>query len=255
MLALSLITILAVACATGSSVLDKLEAAGEKTGTAETARIYMSGHAEGDSEAAEQFDGFSAEGIIDSGSDSFQIDMSFPGMAGDGFSGDISLIIVGETYYLSVAEPRLLPPGKKWVEMDKTTAEQLGPGISGFQQMGNLTQSAGFVEDAEEVGNERVRGTETTRYRSTFNIAEALEDAEGDERERLEAMRSQVGSDSVIMDFWLDDEGFIRRMAFPVEMPRVGSVDFTMEFDDFGADLQVEAPPAGEVVEASEIGL
>jgi hypothetical protein len=255
MLALSLITILAVACATGSSVLDKLEAAGEKTGTAETARIYMSGHAEGDSEAAEQFDGFSAEGIIDSVSDSFQIDMSFPGMAGDGFSGDISLIIVGETYYLSVAEPRLLPPGKKWVEMDKTTAEQLGPGISGFQQMGNMTQSAGFVEDAEEVGTERVRGTETTRYRSTFNIEEALEDAEGDERERLEAMRSQVGSDSVTMDFWLDDESFIRRMAFPVEMSRIGSVDFTMEFDDFGADLQVEAPPAGEVVEASEIGL
>jgi hypothetical protein len=86
--------------------------------------------------------------------------------------------------------------------------------------------------DFEQVGRAEVRGTPTTHHRGTIG-----DDADG---------TAPQGS---VVDAWVDDEGYLRKMSF-VD----GEATATIEFYDFGADVEIEPPSPDETATIDELG-
>ncbi|CAL9339644.1 hypothetical protein SUDANB58_00239 [Streptomyces sp. enrichment culture] len=150
--------------------------------------------------------------------------------------------------------------GKPWMKVDlrKAAGQQ---GTTG-QPIGDPAQSAAFAkaitdQDVTRTGTATVDGVDTTRYRVTVDVAELPGGA---------ALRRQVG-DTLPMQIWLDEQGRIRRQQIDLTIkapasapagrsegsasPRQMKMSTLMEFSDFGTEVDVEAPPAGQVTDAT----
>jgi hypothetical protein len=101
-------------------------------------------------------------------------------------------------------------------------------------------------------GTAVVRGTETTRYTAQLDLTKALEANASElglselERAQLrraaEELRRQAKLTTVPIDVFVDEDGLVRRLTLASGGERV-SVDFW----DFGADVDVPAPPPADV--------
>jgi hypothetical protein len=99
-------------------------------------------------------------------------------------------------------------------------------------------------DDVREVGREDVRGTPTQHYRAVVDLERVLEGAPAESREEL---RSELEEKTLPIDVWIDDDGLARRVRL-VDHDDEDSATVTVEFYDFGADADIEAPPADQVV-------
>ena len=146
----------------------------------------------------------------------------------------------------------------EWVSMDLdrlATAE--GVDLSQLQAGANndptqvLQALRGASDDVEEVGAEEVRGVATTHYRGTMDLRKAAEQ-QGVDREQLDRLLAQVGSDTMPMDVWIDDDGRARRMR--MSPPTPGSTETTMTIDlfDYGTDEGIQVPPADQVTDITD---
>lgn len=108
------------------------------------------------------------------------------------------------------------------------------------------------ADSAERLGEQQVRGEPTTHYRGRYDLARAVELAEGTQRD---ALRSSLGAAAgvapVPFDAYVDDDGRLRRLTQTVEVPTSPPVDgealsvtTTLELYDFGTDVVVPGPPA-----------
>jgi hypothetical protein len=118
----------------------------------------------------------------------------------------------------------------KWVRStdDDNIGEELSP-----QSLLTLLRDAS--ESTERLGEDDVRGVDTVGYRLVVECEQAkLTDCEGE---------------TAPVAVWIDDEGFVRRIAVTegVVSP------FTFEFFDFGAEVSIEAPAADDVVEVGQL--
>ena len=158
-----------------------------------------------------------------------------------------------------------------------------------FDQCDPLGDAAGLLEVARDpviVGREVVRGTEATRVRfqvslrdlaggalgETFGVDEA--DADSDDgaffddsssdplAEGMEEFFSLLDS-GFQAEAWIDGDSLIRRLAFDLASMFAGlagpdegipSSVITIEFFDFGADIEVDAPPPEAIVDQSMLG-
>ncbi|MER7489172.1 LppX_LprAFG lipoprotein [Streptomyces sp. NPDC126497] len=152
------------------------------------------------------------------------------------------------------------PGGKPWVgiDLEKVAAQQ---GVNG-QGIGDPARTAAYAkaitdEDVTEVGTEEIDGVNTTRYRVSVDVAELP----GGDR-----MRKQLGP-TLPMQVWVDDEGRLRRQQMDMTVrtgasasakPDTGAapqqlrMSTVMEFSDFGAEVDAEAPPAGQVADMTD---
>lgn len=163
---------------------------------------------------------------------------------------------------------RMLPEGKTWISMDLETAgEQAGLDLSQLMQAGtndpsrSLEVLRGVAEgEVEEVGTEEVRGEPTTHYRATIDMERAIERMPEETREDFRVLMEEAGfPDTLPVEVWMDDGGLPRRYVQSQELtpPGAGSAlqqTITMEMFDYGAEVDVEPPPAEETVDASELG-
>jgi hypothetical protein len=230
----------------------------------------------------------SGEGAFDAHSDraALSLDLSafaellggmFAGLAGgnadapdfgDPAAWRIEAVQDGEVMYMRFpAMASELPAGKSWVRMDLgEAAKGQGFDFSGLQELtGNDPRKVlGFLRAAsaeiETVGREELRGVQTTHYRATLNLAEYGKLAPADEREELGTMLGdvieQTGLDEIPVDVWLDEFGLVRQldMSFTATQPgTTESVEAAMRFElfDYGKEVEVEPPPAAEVVDAA----
>ena len=121
--------------------------------------------------------------------------------------------------------PGLVSGGADWIGVDLAVDsgvldEYLDLGEGDPARLLETLEAAGAFE---AVGSERVRGVETTRYRGT------------------------VASSRI--DVWVGADGLVRRAT-------VGDGDGTnveLELYDFGADVEIEPPPADEVTELGDL--
>ena len=161
-----------------------------------------------------------------------------------------------------------LPAGKSWVRTDARSAA--GPGFD-FSQFEQVTSSdprklldliQAVSGEIETVGTEQLRGVETTHYRVTVDPLAYEKLAPPDKPQKLdslvEGMAAQSGPREVPVDIWIDETGFVRKltMAFSATQPDVsGSSEVSMSFElyDYGADVDIELPPASEVIDASAV--
>lgn len=152
-----------------------------------------------------------------------------------------------------------LPKGKTWIKIDLAKAAKQN---GGAEQASDPASSAAFAKavsdkQVKKLGSERVGGTDTTRYRVRIDVDKM---AAGDDSMAKE-LKQQLGS-SIPMELWLDDEGRMRRQQIETEVkvPKEGSegaagkaaVKTVIEYRDFGTEVNVEAPPAGQTADMME---
>ncbi|MGD9485127.1 hypothetical protein WDH52_18050 [Streptomyces sp. TRM70308] len=146
----------------------------------------------------------------------------------------------------------------RWLKADLAELAR-SQGASGGARPHDPAASAEYAkavsdEDVKEVGTEQVGGVDTTHYQVSVDVSElarANEQAAGQLEQRV--------GDTLPMELWLDDDGLIRRQrvdltvrppqgasASAEQAPEKAKVSMVMEFDDYGTDVSVEAPPTDQ---------
>jgi hypothetical protein len=228
---------------------------------------------------------FSGEGAFDSASKraAFTFDFSslatlFAGLLGglgqmedapdfgDPSAWKLEVVQDGHTAYmrLPAVSGEALPDGKSWVRSDLREAGE-AQGFD-FSQLDQFTSSdprkmlellRASSDRIETVGPETLRGVETTHYRATLDVRDFARVAPAGDREQLTFMLGEMVEEAEIdqlpVDVWLDETGFVRKvlMAFSATDPATSEkADVAMSFElwDFGEDVEIELPPADEVV-------
>ena len=179
--------------------------------------------------------------------------------------GDIKLVMERFVMYMKFPLLQQLQPGMKpWVRFDlRKIAAQQGLDLAGLQQLNQsdprqallyLRAASGRVE---EVGEEEVRDVSTTHYRMTVDL-EKVAKLNPDQRESVERVIEQSGVRELPTEVWVDDDGLVRRMKLMYDDIQFaggqrGDMAMTMELYDFGTAVEVEPPPAGQVVDIEKL--
>jgi hypothetical protein len=175
----------------------------------------------------------SAEGVVDytATTPAMRMTMQSEEMGDD----PIEMIMVDNVMYMQV--PDL---GGKYLSMDlDEPGNPLGPMMTDSMDPSKQAEMmrAG-LESVTFVGEEDVDGESMERYSAALDPSAALEGMQGMQGVPRSMMPEQMQSDT-----WFDDDGRVRRMV--IEMGELGSTE--MRMDDWGADVDIEAPPPGQV--------
>ncbi len=153
-----------------------------------------------------------------------------------------------------------LPAGKSWVRSDGE-----GVRVDGFE-LGTLEDIAAgdpreLLEmldaaggEVEVVGVEELRGVQVTHYRATIDPGKAVKKSPADLGPLAEPLQAGVGE--VPLDIWLDGDGLVRKLSLDIaaeEQGQAGSASMTIELWDYGEDVEIDLPPADQVVDASAL--
>lgn len=151
-----------------------------------------------------------------------------------------------------------LPPGKHWVSFDmQKLGEKLGFDFQQLMQADQTDPLQGLaylrrLTDLETVGEEDVRGVETTHYRGVVDLRRVADEVPG-MKTSIERFIELTKVERVPAEAWLSADGLVRRIKFAYDDMQLApgqSADMTMQMElyDFGAAVTVEEPPADEVV-------
>jgi hypothetical protein len=184
-------------------------------------------------------------------------------MAAAGEDVDMEMRLVDGVLYAKFSGFDDAPDG--WV---KLSAAELG--VGGGSALGPASDPTQFLDylngiatTVDEVGTEKVRGVTTTHFRAAIDLAHALdrEDLPPDVRRQLQSALGSLGVAIPAMpaDVWVDDLGRMRKMRLLMDFGSmlggmVGGetsgmiMSITIELYDFGTPVEVEAPPAEELV-------
>jgi hypothetical protein len=194
---------------------------------------------------------FSAEGAFD-------YEKRLGSMTIDFGGAGTEVVFDDEIVYAEV--PRgALPGGKSWLRIDLATlGEGSGIDLAQLAQAGQATPGQYLrwlraAEGVERVGEEEVRGVETTHYRALIDL-ERLADLEPELRASLRALGTEL--DEVPTDVWVDEEGLVRRIVQEYETRFAGeraSTRVAIDLYDFGADVEAEAPPPELVFDIADL--
>jgi len=259
---------------TGDAAVSALRAVPDAVTDAGTARAEMVVAMSVEGEAMEMV----ARGAIDRAARQMHVELDMGALFGQiaGASDDPlpagvdepwEMVADGSTFYMRAPVFEMFGVSG-WLSMTPedlgTMGNQLGFGIGSFDLSQTLDALRGVTGDPEVVGKEEVRGVATTHYRASVDLAEALEQAPAEQRERLEAAFEQLdatgglGEAEVPVDVWIDDDDLPRRMQ--LEMSSMfaalglgdASLTMTMDWFDYGEPVTIEIPSADEVTPVDE---
>lgn len=174
---------------------------------------------------------------------------------------------VGDVVYVKMPEEFMaqMPGAKPWIEMDANSVYGQPAGAAGDPTR-QLEYLRGVSDSVEKVGRGEVRGVQTTRYRATIDMKEAVAERGGEARKASDETLRQLGVSKVPVEIWLDDQNRVRRYAMDMtmsmpentaspEMPEGGKMRMNMvvEYYDFGLPLNVQAPPPNQTTDGSKL--
>ncbi|CAI9419231.1 LppX_LprAFG lipoprotein [Nocardioides sp. T2.26MG-1] len=157
------------------------------------------------------------------------------------------LRFVDGVFYMSMGE---LTGGKFW-KLDPADSSSplgdLGPMLDQMDPTAMMQRLEPAIDSVTYAGEEDVDGRSLDHYELTVDAA-ALGKA-------MNAPKGALGQlpDSVSYDLWLDEEH--RMVQTTMELPIQGmtaSVEMTVE--DWGKDVSIEAPPAGQITDMPDLG-
>lgn len=261
------------ACAEDGGGLGRVAEAATTTTDAQTARFSVATELEGtDDPMLAEAGSTQGEGVIDFEANRGQLTMQLPDMSGampddapaDGedpmadLPSELVTVFDADVVYTQVATEE----GMRWLRIDVTE-------MAGGAQTGNQDPTAGLellrgADDVEEVGEEEVRGDATTHYRATLDLERARDEAPEEQRAAMDQAIAQLGSNELPVEVWLDEEDRVRRMRYAIDLAQMeidaagdaalqGTITTTMEFWDFGVEVDVSPPPDEEVVTLEEL--
>jgi hypothetical protein len=212
------------------------------------------------------------EGIFDSAQRTGRLTMDMSDLgAGSGQNlGQAEMIFEEFVIYMKFPFLNELQEGlKPWLRFDiRELGKEKGFDLGQLSQLNRNDPSQALQylraasEDVEEVGEEEVRGVQTTHYRMNVDLRKVVEQAPEDHRAALRAsideLIQQSGIQNVPTEVWIDEDGLARRMTLTYEGMQFapgqkGDMKMTMELYDFGVEVDVEPPPANQVTDIQEL--
>ncbi|MEU2281187.1 hypothetical protein ABZ614_04295 [Streptomyces sp. NPDC013178] len=158
---------------------------------------------------------------------------------------------LSDAYYARTGEAFAAKTGgKHWLRYAYDDLEGLGAGANFADQMRNITpnQSVKLLldsEDVHEVGEETVEGRRATHYSGTVTVEDVTDSG-------LRKQLEQAGVTTESVDIWVDERNLLVKK---VEQGRTttGEYSQTAYYSDYGTDVAVEAPPANDTADFSEL--
>jgi hypothetical protein len=153
--------------------------------------------------------------------------------------------------------------GKHWIKYAYDDLAQLGGGSGAYMkdQMQNTTpnQSVKLLlasGDVEKVGREKVRGEDTTHYSGTVDVADLAadqsSDLSADQLADLKRQLQQAGVTTETIDIWVNDDDLLVKKTEKGELA-TGSMSSTAYYSDYGVDVSVEEPAAGDTADFKDL--
>jgi hypothetical protein len=264
------------ACGGGSSpksaapgVLKLISATPDRTAAAKTARFNGGVAVETGGQTVDlQFDGafdFSTRAA------SITMDLGQLGLPLGG-GGRVEVRVVDGVLYMNLGglagaagSGLSLPAGKSWMKLDVNGLVQSAGGsgsgrlgaLGGADPSGALDALRGVSSDVEDLGAETIRGTETTHYRVHLDLAKALQQVPPDLRNQVKEGLDALGTGTIPADVWIGADGMLRKLTMTMDGSKLGtkggSVGVTFELYDFGAAVDVHAPPADQTADFGDV--
>jgi hypothetical protein len=188
-----------------------------------------------------------------------------PGTSAPDF--DTKIVKLGAVYHVS--SPRIGKRGQ-WLRLDISEFTEGDAAAARVLAQSHQSTSAQILDYAaaaetdEEVGQERVGGVETTRYRGTVHIAEVARHVPAAERaavaDNAATLRTATGKATMPIEVWLDRDGLMRRGRLSYTLVR-GPVSggafratLTLEghFSEHGRPVDIRAP-RGEMLTLDDL--
>lgn len=227
----------------------------------------------------------SLSGVTDFATGNSELTTHLSAPESGGSSGDLVERTVDHVTYLQIPGGLSgvlgLAPGAKWISMPSPSSGSAIPGIfPGFGQT-DPTQMLAYLEavsnDVKTVGTDQVRGVETTHYRALLDLGKAIDraDVPPSLRDDLKKITSLIAANpsAIPVDIWVDADGLVRRVNEHLDFADFGALGATgggatgstgadsaftltmsIDFYDFGVPVNVQAPPADQVVTLPSLG-
>jgi hypothetical protein len=171
---------------------------------------------------------------------------------------NISDVLVGSTIYLQYPGLSTMTQGKPWAKIDLTKAGgavgSLSTILNQAKNYDPTTQLSALLAsgDVSEVGRQTVDGQQTTHYSGTLTSAQVLAlgtsqaHLTADQVAQLQTEFKTAGIKSETIDLWIGAD------KLPVEIKilqqaSTTSVKMDMHLSDWGAKVNIGAPPADQV--------
>jgi hypothetical protein len=247
--------------------LDPVASAATKTQSITSARVAFTGSFSGPW-AGQQF-GFRGSGVVNgaSGAASMHFAFRFPAALSTSLGASPSMDMIVQSkpelvmYMRSPLFARSLPGAKSWLKMDLAKfASMKGVDLGSLRQLNQTdpAQSLGYLKGAtksRELGYDTVRGVFTKHYAVTLDL-DRLASGNKQLRSALKQLRHMMGT-KIPAEAWVDDKGLLRKLTFNFTLANTPDGPFRMslteELYDFGANLHVQAPPASEVTDMTQL--
>ena len=141
-------------------------------------------------------------------------------------------------------------PAGKWLAIDSNDPDQADNPLSGLVTLADperALEAMGELDSLRIVGSETIDGVETDHYKATMstdNYAEVL---------GLPAEAAKMLPAKLPFDMWVDAQNRPVKYTLAFEVGSTGTKS-EQRYSDYGADIDVEVPPAGSTVSPSDIG-
>jgi len=168
-------------------------------------------------------------------------------------------VLDGVVYQKAPAEQRAqlkMPEGKTWMKIDPARLNGAGGQVNDPAEAFAYTKGV-TNGDVTEVGAETIDGARTTHYRVKVDVR----DLAGGDRAKADQLRERLGTSTLPLEMWIDDEGRLRQQTIKLTLrPEAGEGQkdqtvtsaTTLRFSDFGTEADVEAPAAGDTVDVTK---
>jgi hypothetical protein len=197
------------------------------------------------------------EGSVDlaSGDSDSTLELSLPGQE----TQSSQLITKDSIAYIESRALPGAPTNTEWISIDfAAMGAQMGINLEAFRQNGaGQLAYLSEVTEVEEVGTETVRDAETTHYRFVTDLAALAENGPEELRPSYEQLIQMTGAEEIPTQVWIDGDDLVRRIMTDFEIDQQGqqvTQQSTIEYFDFGVEVDVEPPPEKDTVDITELG-
>jgi hypothetical protein len=147
---------------------------------------------------------------------------------------------------------------RDWVKLDLgRLAQQRGVDLSSLVNASPTPTSAlaylRGTKDVKKVGTESVNGADATHYRATADLSQAAAKSNGAARQSIKRVMQIGGVKTLPIDVWVDDQGYLRKIAWAEHTSPSTAAKVTMVLHDFGSPVTIK-PPSGKVIDLLQAG-
>ncbi|MGW1127000.1 hypothetical protein [Streptomyces sp. NPDC002526] len=152
--------------------------------------------------------------------------------------------------------------GKRWISYSYDDMAKLSgaAGAAMKDQMQNSTPEQGVKSllasgDVKKVGQEDVRGVSATHYSGTVDVAELTAKNSSLDADEIAELKKQLATSGITtekIDIWVDENDLLVKKTERGEM-QTGELNSTVFYSDYGVKVSVEAPPAAQTVDFTEL--